>query len=288
MSAPDKKVDLPQGPIQYRDVGRGEPILFIHGLLVNGRLWERAAERLSGEYRCILPDWPMGSHTAPMAEDADLGGYGQAEIVADFIRETGLERATLVGNDSGGAISQIVATEHPEVVSRLVLTNCDSYEKFPPRLFKYLGVVAKVPGGLTVLSQSMRLPAIRRSPLAFGLLSKHGIDAELLDDWVRPGIESAEIRRDTRKFINGIDKSQTLAAAEKLPAMKVPALLAWAEEDRFFTVSDAERLAAAIPDSRLELIPDAKTFVALDQPERLAAAIAEFVAETAGAQSTAA
>jgi pimeloyl-ACP methyl ester carboxylesterase len=214
-----------------------------------------------------------------MNEDADLGGYGQARNVADFIGAVGLERATLVGNDSGGAISQIVATEHPEVVSRLVLTNCDTFDVFPPRLFQYLGPVSRIPGGMTVLAQSMRLPLSRRAPIAFGLLSKHRLDGELLREWVRPVIGSAEIRRDVRKFIQGINPDQTRTAAEKLAVFKGPALLPWGSEDRLLKIADAERLAEVIPDARLVPIDDAKTFVALDQPERVAESIAAFIAE---------
>jgi pimeloyl-ACP methyl ester carboxylesterase len=277
-----KEVQLPQGTIRYRELGpaAGEPLVFVHGLLVNGRLWERVTPVLAENgIRCLVPDWPMGSHAVPMNEDADLGGYGQARNVADFIGAVGLDSATLVGNDSGGAICQIVATEHPEVVSRLVLTNCDSFDKFPPAMFGYLKPMARIPGGMTILAQSMRIPANRRLPISFGSLSKKRLDGELLAEWVRPVIDSGEIRRDVGKFIRGMHPDQTRKAAEKLADFKGPALFTWGRDDRFFKLSDAERLAAIIPDARVEPIDDAKTFVSLDQPERVADLISAFVAE---------
>lgn len=283
-----KQLDLPQGGIRYRDLGEGEPIVFVHGLLVNGRLWDGVAEALSGKgFRCIVPDWPMGSHSIPMSAEADLSGYGMARLVADLIEALELGPVTLVGNDSGGAISQIVATEHPEVVGRLVLTNCDAFDNFPPKLFSYLIWGAKVPGALTALAQPLRLKPLRRSPVAFGLLTKKRVDDEILEDWVRPGLDSGEIRRDTRKFINGISPKQTQKAAEKLPGLRAPALLAWAHEDRWFPVEHAERLAEIIPDARVERIDDAKTFVPLDQPERVAELIDGFVREKAKATAAA-
>jgi pimeloyl-ACP methyl ester carboxylesterase len=284
MTIASKEVILPQGTIRYREVGPadGEPLVFVHGLLVDGRLWERVTPLLAENgVRCLVPDWPMGSHVVPMNEDADLGGYGQARNVADFIAAVGLERATIVGNDSGGAISQIVATEHPEVVSRLILTNCDSFDKFPPAMFGYLKPTARIPGGMAILAQSMRIPANRRLPIAFGSLSKKRIDGELLDDWVLPVIDSAAIRRDVGKFIKGIHPDQTRKAAEKLADFKGPASFPWGADDRFFKISDAERLAEIIPDARVEPIADAKTFVSLDQPERVAELIGAFVAEAA-------
>ena len=275
-----QEIRLPQGTIRYRDAGEGDPLVFVHGLLVNGRLWERVAERLQGEFRCILPDLPLGSHTIAMNPDADLGAPGQAAIVAELLQQLGLERATLVGNDSGGAISQLVATRHPARVGRLVLTNCDMYDNFPPKLFAYLKPAARVPGVLTGVAQTLRIPLLRRSPLAYGVLTKRPIDGELLEEWVRPGIEDGGIRRDTRKFILGSSPEQTVEAARALESFDAPTLFAWAPEDRWFPIALAERLAAAMPDARVERIADSKTFVSLDQPERLAETIASFMRET--------
>jgi pimeloyl-ACP methyl ester carboxylesterase len=275
-----EEVSLPQGTIRYRDEGAGEPLVFVHGLLVNGRLWEGVADRLSDSHRCIVPDLPLGSHTIPMHEDADLGTPGVAALVAGFLEALGLERATLIGNDSGGAISQLVATRHPERVGRLVLTDCDLYENFPPKLFAYLKPAARVPGLLSAVAQSLRVPLLRRSPFAFGVLTKSRLDSDLLEDWVRPGIENAEIRRDTRKFILGTSPDHTVRAAAELADFPAPTLFAWAPEDRLLPIAGAERLAATMPDARIVRIPEAKTFVSIDQPEALADAIASFVAET--------
>jgi pimeloyl-ACP methyl ester carboxylesterase len=274
------EVRLTQGTIRYRDSGSGEPLLFVHGLLVNGRLWEQAAGRLQADFRCIVPDLPLGSHTVPMNEDADLSPPGIADLLVEFMEALGLKGATLVGNDSGGAISQILATKHPDRVGRLVLTNCDTYDNFPPKLFSYLILAAKVPGALGMLSQSLRFRPLRRSPIAFGVLTKSRLDSELLEDWVRPGIDDPEIRRDTRRFLNGASPEQTLEAARGLESFSAPTLFAWAPEDRWFPIAHAERLGASMPNARVVRIPDSKTFVSIDQPERLASAIAAFMRET--------
>ena len=95
------------------------------------------------------------------------------------------------------------------------------------------------------------------------------------------------MRADTRKLLAGISKEYTLEAAARFGAFTKPVLLAWAPEDRFFTKAYAERLAAAFPDARLEWIEDARTFVSLDQPQRLAELVERFVTTTAGAPSAA-
>jgi pimeloyl-ACP methyl ester carboxylesterase len=274
-----REVTFPQGTIRYRERGNGEPIVFVHGLLVNGDLWRKVVPALSKDYRCITPDWPLGSHEVPMKPDADLTTTGAAQLIVDFLAALGLENVTLVGNDSGGALSQIVVTEHPDRIGRLVLTPCDAFEVFPPRMFKYLAVVARIPGGVFELAQTMRIRPLRRLPIAFGWLVKRPIEREISDSYVRPVISSSEVRRDTAGFIKGIQPERLLTAAGKLKNFDRPVLIAWAGDDRFFKRDLGERLAAAFPNARLEVIDDSRTFVPEDQPERLAELIAAFARE---------
>ena len=270
-------VDVPQGTIAYRDLGEGEPILFVHGLLVDGRLWDGVAERLAGRFRCLVPDWPMGSHRIAMDPDADLSPTGMASTIVAFMDALGVERATVVGNDSGGAISQIVSANHPERVERLVLTNCDTFEHFPPFPFSLMPPIARLPGGMTVLAAPFRIGAVART--TYGLLAKHPIPPELVAGWLEPTMRDPAIKRDARKFTAGAHKRYTLEAAEKLRGFERPVRFAWAPEDRFFPLAHAERLAAIVADARIEQVPDAKTFVALDQPGRLAELVAEFASD---------
>lgn len=281
MSEFNKEARLPQGTIRYADEGSGEPLVFIHGLLVNGRLWERVTPLLSPDFRCIVPHLPLGCHTEPMAPGTDLTPPGIAKLILAFLDELGLDKVTLVGNDSGGAISQLVATSAPERISRLILTNCDAYDNFPPKLFAYFKPTARIPGAWTLLAQSMRIKPLRRSPIAFGVLTKKPIPGEMLDEWLTPTIENAQIRDDTKRFILGSDPALTEQAARDLESFTAPTLFAWAPEDRWFKVEHADRLAASMPNARVVRIPDAKTFVSLDQPQQLADAIASFMREPA-------
>jgi pimeloyl-ACP methyl ester carboxylesterase len=157
-----------------------------------------------------------------------------------------------------------------------VLTNCDSYERFPPFPFQGLPPIARIPGAMPALSLPFRAGPIRRA--AYRPFAKRPIPPELVDDWVAPSLQGGAIRRDVRKFTAGMHKRHTLEAAERFGELEVPVLLAWAPEDRVFKLRDAERLAAAIPRARLEKIADAKTFVPLDRPERLAELIRGFAA----------
>lgn len=277
---------LSAGEVHYRDTGSGSPLVFVHGFGANGLLWDGVVAELgrqASDVRCIVPDWPMGSAPAAMRADADVSPTGMAALIAELIEQLGLDEVTIIGNDSGGAVSQILVTEHPARISRLVLTNCDCFEKFPPGHFKLLAKLAGLPGAGVVLANSMRLRAMRRSPLSYGALTSEPIDDSILRAWTEPQIRDAGVRRDGIRFFTGARPALTMAAAEKLKALEIPALLAWGTDDRFFTLEDAKRLEATIPDCRLVEIPGGKTFVPLDRPREVAAAIAGFVAD--GAQA---
>jgi pimeloyl-ACP methyl ester carboxylesterase len=278
---------LPQGTIHYSESGEGQPVVFVHGLLVDGRLWRKVTPLLDERFRCIVPDLPLGSHRSPMSPDADLSPPGLARILDEFLEALGLEDITLVANDTGGAISQITAANHPDRIGRLLLTNCDAFENFLPPAFRPLQWSARVPGGLTALLQGMRFAPMRRLPIAYGWLIKRDFAGAPTREWVEPYLSNRAIRRDTVKVLCEISPRYTLEAAERLRSFDRPAMLAWAVEDRFFKLSFAERLAATIPGATLEKIEDSYTFVPEDQPERLAELIGAFAGTTTGQEEPA-
>lgn len=270
------EVRLEQGTVRYRDEGSGPPIVFVHGALVDGTLWSPLVERLAGRARCIVPDLPLGSHRLPMERDADLSPTGLARLIAGLLEALDLHDVTLVGNDTGGALSQLVATRHPERLGALVLTDCDAFDNFPPKAFRSLTVAAKT-RTLTAAMQPMRLRAPRRLPLAFGWLTKHRLADEVLDGWVEPFLADRGVRRDARRFLAALDANLLLDNTARLAGFDKPVLIAWAREDPFFPVEHAHRLAAIFPNARVAEIDDARAFVSWDQPERLAELIGEFV-----------
>ena len=274
------EVRLPQGSIRYREMGTGEPIVLVHGLLTNGELWREVAPRLAADFRVLVPDWPLGSHEIPLDAGADLSPLGLAQIIADFLSALKLEGVTLVGNDTGGALCQLVAIHHPERLGRLVLTPCDAYENFLPPAFRPLQAAARIPGSIFGILQSLRAPAARRAPLAYGWVTKRADDA-LTRAWIAPALSSKAIRREIASILKGISDRYTLEAAQRFAEFTKPVLIAWAPEDRFFKLRYGERLAREFPNARLELIEDSYTFVPIDQPERTAELIAAFAREPA-------
>lgn len=276
-----KEIELSAGTIRYREKGQGRPIVFVHGLFSNGELWRDVAGALPQEsFRAFMPDWPLGSHPASMKADADLSPSGVARLIGEFLIALDLSDVTLVANDTGGAIAQLLVVDQPERIGRLVLTPSDAFDNFFPPIFRPLQYLARVPGLLTVALQPLRVRALRRLPMAFGWLAKRPIPSDLTDEWLRPFLTDAGIRRDTARLLSAVDPQDTIAAAKRFHSFQSPVLLAWAIEDRLFPIEHGQRLSRLFPNARLEEIPDSYTFVPIDQPARLASLLREFAEST--------
>lgn len=281
------QLTLDQGTVHYRESGEGEPVLFLHGYLMDSRLWEPAVDRLSPEFRCITPDLPLGAHRTPLRPGADLSLAGIARLVADLIGALDLRRVTLVGNDLGTAIAQIVAAHHPERIGRLVLTNGECFDNCPSPWFRSLVPASKVPGLLALMFRALQPRAVRRQPFAFGLLTKGALPHDLIDDWMGAFFADPGVQRDCVEATRGMVPTALLEPVERLASFDRPTLLAFARDDRLFPYAHGERLAAILPGARLETIPDSRTWVMRDQPELTARLIGEFIRTTpAGAAPT--
>ncbi len=265
-----REIRLVQGVIRYREVGNGATLLFVHGILANGTLWRDVVASLSGRFRCIVPDLPLGGHTVPMGSEADLSPRGVARIVTDLMEELDLRDVTLVGNDTGGAICQIVISEHPERIGRLVLTNCDAYEAFFPPLLSPFSYAARFFGTrfVDLLAWTLRTRFAQRALLKTVAIRR--MDDATLDAYFRALIQDAGVRRDLARFLGGVSKSYTLEAARRFPDFRRPVLIVWGEDDLFFSVQLARRLQQDFPDARLETVDSSRAFVPEDRPDRLA------------------
>src|ERR671931_973598 len=222
-----RDLDLPQGKLRCFEAGKGAPIVFVHGLLVNANLWRKVVAKLSPDFHCVTLDLPLGSHTLPMPDATELGPPAVAEMIADAIEALRLEDVTLVGNDTGGALCQMVVTSRPERIGRLILTSSDYRDHFPPPLFAYFKPAARIPGAFQFLLAPMRFRAPRRLPIAFGWLTKEPIDRDAEDSYLYPAMREARVRADVRKMLKGADKRQTNGAADRLGDFQRPALVAW-------------------------------------------------------------
>jgi pimeloyl-ACP methyl ester carboxylesterase len=269
-------ITLSSGTIHYENAGPtdGRPLVFIHGYSMGSSLWRGVTERIRGHgFHCVAPTWPLGAHTEPMRPDSELTMEGVAAMVGELLDLLELEDVVLVGNDTGGAIAQIVATTVPQRLGALVLTSCDAFDHFPPPILKPFIAAAKFSPAFTAAAAPLRTKLGRQR--AFGALAHADID-QLVVEWLKPALTDNRIREDLRRFTASLKRESTVRAAGRLPEFDKPALVAWSADDAFFPLEDGKRLAETLPNARLEVIADARTFSMIDQPERLAWLIAEF------------
>ncbi|WP_328454590.1 alpha/beta fold hydrolase [Amycolatopsis sp. NBC_00438] len=273
----EHRVRLPAGEVRYFERGSGAPVVFVHGVLTNAQLWRKVVPDVAAAgFRCVAPDLPLGSHDLPMRADADLSPAGAADVIADFLEALDLRDVTLVANDTGGALTQIMLSRRPDRVGRVVLTPSDCFEYFFPPIFKPLPAIARIPGSMAVLGQLLRFRALYPLPMLFGWVVKRPLPDDVAQAYLAPLRKSAGVRRDLRKLLRDVHPRHTLAAAEALRTFDRPVLLAWASEDKLFPISLAHRLAALLPDAKLVEIADSYTFVSEDQPAALARHVIEF------------
>jgi pimeloyl-ACP methyl ester carboxylesterase len=283
------QIELSAGTIDYQDTGgEGPTLVLLHGLLMDASLWDDVITDLSIDHRCVAPTLPLGAHGHPMSPNADLSLRGIAQLVAELIDRLDLRDVTLVGNDTGGALVQLVVGDDAATrVGRIVLASCDAFDNFPPGLTgKTLVLTGKLPPALFGLfMQQMRLRPLRRLPIAFGWLTKRGDAATAR--WIQPVLHQREIRRDTTRVLRAAaaDKNVMVDAARRLPTYDRPALVVWASEDRVMPPGHGRRLAELLSQGQLTEIPDSYTLIPLDQPGRFARIVRDFTRSSTSDQS---
>jgi pimeloyl-ACP methyl ester carboxylesterase len=274
-----RRLDLAAGAIEAFERGAGPPLVFAHGWLANANLWRGVVDRLADRFRCVVLDLPLGAHRLALAPEADLGAEACGGLIAAALAALDLEDVTLIGNDSGGAYSQIALSRSPERAARLVLTSCETpYDEFPPEPFDGLPAAAADPAVLGQLLGALADPEVRKLPAAFGLLAKHPLDPAVSDSYALPCGRDPEVLRDTAKVMAGASTEVVRrAGATLIERWDKPTLLVWSREDPVFPLEHARRYAAALPRAELVEVEDCFSFTPEDQPGAVAAAIVGFV-----------
>jgi pimeloyl-ACP methyl ester carboxylesterase len=282
------EIALPAGTIEYDDSGGTGPVLvLLHGVLMDGGQWAQVARLLGPEVRCIVPTLPLGAHTRAMNPSADLSLRGQARIVADFLEALDLRDVTLAFND-WAAPQLLIADGLAERIGGLVLVACETAGNYPPGLpGRNLLMLSRVPGGLALALRGMRWKPMRRTPVTFGWMAKHGIPDELVDRWLDHTLGDPAILRDALRYLKGSKQARRdlIAATEKLGSFERPVTVVWATEDKVMPLSEGRALAAGFPNAKLELVDDAYVLIPLDQPERMAELLQAHLAWQHGHQS---
>src|SRR3712207_2444769 len=202
--------------------------------------------------------------------DADLSPPALASLIDELLAALDLEDVVLVGNDTGGALAQMLAARRPPRVGMLVLTPCDAFRNCPAWGSKPLRPIGFSTAAMKVAGEPLRLRPVQRLPLVYGWVVKRHPPEEIVRGWIEPGLRDAAIRRDFGKAFRATRTAQTLEAARGLPSFGKPALVAWQRERTLiYPVRHGRRLAELLR-APLELVDDSYVYVPEDQPGRLA------------------
>lgn len=271
-----REITLGKRTISYRDVGSGPPIVFVHGIFLNSNFWRQVMLELAPHFRCIAPDLPLGGHHIPQPADADQTPAGIADLLAELITALDLGAVTLVGNDTGGAICQILISRRPELIGRLLLTNCDAFEEFFPLLLAGMSYGPRLLGQayINIMAGLLKLRPAQRMIIGLGAYRRFS-DAEL-DAYLAPILRDPAIRRDLHRFLVAVANRYTLEAARRFGELQQPVLMLWGSDDFVFTQKLARRLRDAFPNAELELVPGARAYWPEDQPGVLAERLKTF------------
>lgn len=229
--------------ISVTDVGQGPVTLFVHGVFTNGRLWRNCVRRLADHRRCISVDLPGHGHTPPVGEPSV---WGLADAVGAVIEGLGLDEIHLVGNDTGGAVSQVVLTRDPTKFATFALTNCDTEGNFPPRAF--LPAVWAAKAGLFRLSKPLvRMPKIAKQIYRSGYQNVSAVPDDVIIDYLAPILGTADGARFMRALLLSMAPEQLAPIRPQLAVCEVPTAIVWGTGDIFFHRPWADWLVDLIP-----------------------------------------
>jgi pimeloyl-ACP methyl ester carboxylesterase len=274
-----RQVELSCGVIDYVDTeGDGPVMVLLHGLVADHTVWRDVIEDLRRDHRCIAPTLPEGAHRRPLRQDFDLTISSVAALIGELLEGLDLRNVILVENDSGRA--QMFVARESARVAKLAIVACEAFENFPPGLpGKLAGWLARIPGGVWLAVQSLRIRAVRNSPLFFGLMSKRPIPDDLMERWLWPLTNNSSVRSDFQRYARSVQGDEMLKAADGLRSFKKPVLIVWPTDNRVMPKDHGPRFVSLISNARLVEIEDSGTLVPLDQPKALANALRSFSLE---------
>ena len=275
-----KQLETRLGPLAWRSSGHGPALVFFAGALANGDLWRDVVAALEDRYRCITIDLPLGAHPWPLDAGADRSATSLARLELDCLELLELDDATVVANDTaGGLLLLSLASGHPALgrVGRLVLTNCESYDQFPPDKLRKVSAMCRALPRLsgTLLRLQNRSPRGQRRGLA--TVTARRLDDERCESFFGPVRQDRRVADDLVAAMAGFRPQLLIDAAQVIPGFDRPVLLVWGEECGFFPIQHARRLAADFPRATLVPVPGARTWVPVDNPAAVADAIVSFV-----------
>lgn len=265
-----KFAKLSMSRVAYVESGHGPAALFLHGFPLNGYQWRGALERLASLRRCIVPD-VMSCGWTETSETQSITPETQAELLSEFLDSLHIAQVDLLGNDSGGLVSQLFVARYPKRVRTLLLTNCDVAQNNPPPSFVPLANAAK--RGILYdrfIVSHLQDKSVARAPQGLGgaFTYPDKLTDETIEAYLRPFTSSPLRKEQFHQYAIALGQNDLLAIQDRLHTFTSPARIVWGDSDQIFTKEWSEKLSATFPNSRgVKHVEGAKLFFPEEMPD---------------------
>ena len=264
----------------YRVAGSGPPVVLVHGMLNSSSHWQSVAMSLAGEFTVIAPDLIGHGDSAAPRGDYSLGAH--AASIRDLLAAIGVDRATMVGHSLGGGVAMQFFYQFPQRVERLVLISSGGLGHEVSPMLR----TAALPGFSTLLSRTI-------NPRLLGALwdtgrrmdergVSIGVHLQAIARALRP-LENADARGAFLQTLRSVIDvhGQRVSATDRLYLLEeIPTMIVWGERDNTIPIDHGQGAHRAMPHSSFRTLPRAAHFPHLEDPDALAALLAEFMQET--------
>jgi pimeloyl-ACP methyl ester carboxylesterase len=229
------------------DIGAGPTALFVHGVGTNAALWRNVIAEVSAERRCVAFDLPLHGRS-PARNEQDFGLNALAGLIGEVCAALDVDTVDLVAHDTGGALAQIFAANHPERLRTLTLTNCDTHDNVPPEEFKPTVELARA-GGIAPNAPELLadLAAARELLFAMGYEDPEHLSLDTVRSYLEPVLGTPHAARQFERLLSALEPTDLLAVEPSLARLTVPTLVVWGTGDTLFDVRWAYWLRDTIP-----------------------------------------
>ena len=276
-----EKIDTGDAVLPLRRFGSGPALLFVHGFPLSGYTWRYLLPVLAQRYTCYVPDL-AGMGDSAWNDATDFSWDGHARRLQRLADHLGLQRYSVIAQDTGASFARCLALMDGARIERLVLINTEIPGHRPPWIPLYQALMRGLPGSPAVFRLLLRSRLFIRSGMGFGGCFKdlRLIDGDFHANVIAPYIASAQRTDGMRRYLAGLYWETVDAFRRRHAELRMPVLLLWGADDPTFPASLARQMATQIPHSRFVAIADARLLLHEEQPARVIETLLPFLAGT--------
>jgi haloalkane dehalogenase len=278
LDASAQKVDTGTARLPCRRFGSGPALLLVHGFPLSGFTWRKVLPELAKRHTCYVPDLPgMGESEWTAATDFSFPGQGRT--LKALVDRLGLERYSVLAQDTGGTFARCLALVDGARIDKLALINTEIPHHRPPWIPLYQ-LLMRVPGTLTAFNLLLRSSLFLRSGMGFGgCFTDLGLLEGDFDEYViQPLLRSPSRMEGMRDYLRGAQWGPVDALEHDHARITMPVQLIWGADDPTFPVELARKMVPQLPDARLVEISGARLLVHEEKPAEVARAALDFFA----------